>query len=110
MISPRVLYIRHTFKRNDAKRDAGLVTPEYVRRFDDLSYGPDPKWNRLDVYRPRDAEGKLPVIVSVHGGGWVYGDKELYQHYCMSLVRHGFALLTVCRQGLRLAAVPVPLE
>ena len=86
-------YICRTFKRGDDKRDAGLTTPDYVTRYDDLQYGPDPKWNVLDVYRPKDAEGKLPVIVSVHGGGWVYGDKELYQYYCMSLTQFGFAVV-----------------
>ena len=80
-------------KRSDRKRDAGLKTPVGIRRFDDISYGPHRRWNRLDVYRPEDAPGKLPVIVSVHGGGWVYGDKELYQHYCMSLAEHGFAVV-----------------
>ncbi len=80
-------------KNSDRKRDAGLTTPDSVRRFDDIPYGPDQKWNLLDVYRPKDAEGKLPVIVSVHGGGWIYGDKELYQYYCMSLAEHGFAVV-----------------
>lgn len=80
-------------KRSDKKRDAGLVTPDFVRRNDNIPYGPDPKWNLLDVYRPKDTEGIVPVIVSVHGGGLIYGDKELYQYYCMSLVEHGFAVV-----------------
>ncbi len=80
-------------RRSDARRDAGLTTPADVIRFDEISYGPDAKWNRLDVYRPRGREGALPVIVSVHGGGWVYGDKELYQYYCMSLAQQGFAVV-----------------
>ena len=80
-------------KTSDDKRDAGLTTPECVRRFDNIVYGPDRKWNVLDVYRPKDADGKVPVIVSVHGGGWVYGDKDRYQWYCMSLVEHGFAVV-----------------
>ncbi len=80
-------------RKNDRKRDAGLKTPEDVERYDDIVYGPDKRRNVLDVYRPKGAEGKLPVIVSVHGGGWVYGDKELYQYYCMSLTRHGFAVV-----------------
>ena len=33
------------------------------------------------------------MIVSVHGGGWVYGDKERYQFYCMSLAQRGFAVV-----------------
>ena len=51
-------------------------------------------WQSLDVYRPRAEEGcVLPVIVSVHGGGWVYGDKQRYQYYCMDLAQRGFAVV-----------------
>ncbi|MDE7257780.1 MAG: carboxylesterase family protein, partial [Lachnospiraceae bacterium] len=83
--------IRKTFGEGDDKRDAGLTTPDNIERYDDIQYGTDPKWNVLDVYRPKLRKGdKLPVIVSVHGGGWVYGDKERYQYYCMSLAQHGF--------------------
>jgi len=85
-------WIRYSWRKNDAKRDAGLSTPEDIFRVDDISYGPH-KMNVLDVYRPKNAKGKLPIIVSVHGGGWVYGDKELYQHYCMSLAQRGFAVV-----------------
>lgn len=86
--------IRKSFKEGDDKRDAGLTTPDFVERFDDILYGSDEKWQVLDVYRPKKSETKKhPVIVSVHGGGWVYGDKERYQYYCMSLVEHGFAVV-----------------
>ena len=77
----------------DKKKNAGLTTPDDIIRFDDISYGPDPVWNLLDVYRPRKAEGPLPVIIDVHGGGWVYGDKFVYQYYCMELAQHGFAVV-----------------
>jgi acetyl esterase/lipase len=85
--------IRFTFKEGDDKRDAGLTTPEDVVRYDDIVYGEDDKWQILDVYRPKDLTGALPVIVSVHGGAWVYGDKELYQYYCMDLAQRGFAVV-----------------
>ena len=87
------MMIRRSFKKNDDKRDAGLKTPADVRRYDGICYDEDRKWNVLDVYRPKDSNEILPVIVSVHGGGWVYGDKERYQYYCMSLVKHGFAVV-----------------
>ncbi len=77
----------------DRIKNADQRTPDDVVRFDDISYGPDPVWNLLDVYRPRDAEGPLPVIIDVHGGGWVYGDKYAYQYYCMSLSQRGFAVV-----------------
>ena len=85
--------IRVEWKASDEKRDAGLTTPEYVVRNDNLFYGPDKDWQKLDVYRKKGSTGKQPVIVNVHGGGWVYGDKELYQFYCMELVKYGFTVV-----------------
>jgi acetyl esterase/lipase len=32
--------------------------------------------NRLDLYLPEKAEGRLPVVVWIHGGGWRGGGKE----------------------------------
>lgn len=87
---------RRDFLRGDRKRDAGLTTPEDVIRYDDIVYGDAKKYLRyqkLDVYRPKGVEGKLPVIVSVHGGAWVYGTKETYQFYTMQLARQGFAVI-----------------
>ncbi len=85
--------IRKEFAEGDAKRDAGLTTPEGIHRFDNIQYGDDPVWNLLDVYRSKQSTGKLPVIVIVHGGGWVYGTKEVYQFYGMSLAERGFAVV-----------------
>lgn len=86
--------IRRNFVEGDNRRDAGLKTPDGIMRWDNICYGRDPKWQALDVYRPKAAEGqRLPVIVSVHGGGWVYGDKERYQYYCMNLAERGFAVV-----------------
>lgn len=95
---------------NDVKRDEGLTTPKGVERFDDIRYGPDEKWNVLDVYRPKAEEKRLPVIVSVHGGGWVYGDKELYQFYCMSLAERGFAVVNFTYRLAPEHKYPAPLE
>lgn len=78
--------MRREWGASDAKRDEGLTAPCGVERCDNIPYGDDALWQSLDVYRPRKA-GVLPVIVSVHGGGWVYGTKETYQYYCMSLCR-----------------------
>jgi acetyl esterase/lipase len=86
--------IRSLFTKSDDQRDAGLTTPDDILRYDNIAYGPDPQCQSLDVYRPRAADGQaLPVIVSIHGGGWVYGDKERYQFYCMSLAQRGFAVV-----------------
>ena len=89
--------IRKNFGKGDKFRDKGQTTPCDIIRFDNILYGDCrryKKWQLLDVYRPKNAESaKLPVIVSVHGGAWVYGDKDVYQFYCMKLAQRGFAVV-----------------
>ena len=88
----KIKQLRQNIAAGDAKRDAGLTIPEDVTRFLDLRYG-DHAENRLDIYCPKGTDTKLPTIVSIHGGGWVYGDKELYSHYCMRLAQRGFTVV-----------------
>ena len=103
--------IREAFRESDDIRDAGLTTPEDIIRFDDLLYGEDPDWQKLDVYRPRSAgREKLPVLISVHGGGWIYGDKERYQYYCMSLAQRGFAVVNFTYRLAPEFRFPAPVE
>ena len=87
--------IRSEFKKADDERDALMNTPEDIERWDNIVYGHDDReMQRLDVYRPKQAQGEdLPIIISVHGGAWMYGDKERYQYYCMSLAQRGFAVV-----------------
>lgn len=104
------MMVRKNFREGDEKRDAGLTTPDDIRRFDDIHYGANAKWQKLDLYRPKDAQGKLPVIISVHGGACVYGDKERYQFYCMSLAQHGFAVVNFTYRLAPEYKFPAPLE
>lgn len=82
------------WRANDQKRDAGLPTqfPD-VTRYDNLSYGPAGVENLLDVYTPKGITENVPVIIDIHGGGNVYGSKELYQHYCLGWARAGFGVV-----------------
>ena len=86
--------LRQGMGATDKKRDEGLFAPKEIVRHVNIAYdNKDSKWNLLDVYRPKDRSDLLPVIISVHGGGWVYGDKEVYQFYCMELAKEGFAVV-----------------
>ncbi|MFN4227198.1 MAG: alpha/beta hydrolase fold domain-containing protein [Candidatus Ratteibacteria bacterium] len=54
-----------------------IKLPENVKIIKDVVYGNvDGKNLYLDIIRPKKAEGKLPVIVFIHGGGWRSGDKQ----------------------------------
>ena len=85
--------IRINWKKGDDIRDEGLTTPENIQRYDDIVYGEDPVWNKLDVYCLKGTNAPQATIINIHGGGWVYGDKELYSHYCMRLAQRGFTVV-----------------
>lgn len=94
-MNPIVEDIRVNWAIADAKRDEGLTTPDDIMRFDDIPYGPYGKDNLLDIYVQKSADILQPAIVNIHGGGWVYGSKEIYQFYCMSLAQRGFSVVNI---------------
>lgn len=109
-MSEIALRVREMFTKGDRERDVGNTTPADIERFDDILYGTDEKWHVLDVYRPKHVQGKLPVIISYHGGGWVYGDKDVYQWYCMNLAERGFAVINFTYRLAPEFVFPSPLE
>ena len=58
----------------------------------DLAYGTDER-QRLDVYRPRTAAARAPVVVFVYGGGWRAGHKEAYGFVGAALASRGLTVV-----------------
>ena len=102
--------VRTLFTIGDLKRDLGWIPPTNVEAVENVSYGSCDKWYLLDLYRPKDAEGKLPVLLNIHGGAWVYGDKKVYAPYCMYLATQGFAVVNASYRLAPKHTFPAPLE
>lgn len=110
-IQKKVNILRKAWAEGDAKRDANLKEPEDLIKYRDLSYGPYGEASLLDVYRPDNREGeKLPVLINVHGGGFFYGDKNLYRFYAMDMARFGFAVVNINYRLSPENHFPAPLE
>lgn len=77
-------------KRMDDKRIETLAMPEGVAESNDHQYIDDGNvYHQIDVYYPEGTMEKLPVVIDIHGGGWMYGDKELNKPYCLTLAKKG---------------------
>src|SRR5207253_2153822 len=66
-------------------------------------FGKDPR-QVLDVFQPEGATG-CPVVLFVHGGAWIFGDKDLFGMYRgvgQYLARHG---VTAVLMNYRLSPV-----
>jgi len=50
---------------------------------------------KLDVYRPSQAKSPVPVVMLIHGGGWVAGTKEEAALGALPYLEMGFAVVNV---------------
>ncbi len=85
-------------KRMDDKRIAALTPPSGLTEINDIPYLDDGHvYHQLDVYYPEGtkATDRLPVLIDIHGGGWMYGDKELNKYYCLELATKGFVVFNM---------------
>ena len=78
------------------KRIANQMPVFGVNTFTDIAYlSDDNPAHTLDVYRPKNPPGALPVILVVHGGAWVGGSKADNKNFGMYLASKGFAVVNM---------------
>ncbi|MBW3630189.1 MAG: alpha/beta hydrolase [Gemmatimonadetes bacterium] len=65
-----------------------LLLGDHFERSADLAYGPGPR-QRLDVYRPEDADRPRPVVLFLYGGRWQSGSRAEYRLIGNALTRRG---------------------
>jgi len=66
--------------------------------------------NKLDVYRPAEAPGPTPVVVFIHGGGWVEGTKEERVLEMMPYLQMGFAAVNLEYRFGRISMAPAAVQ
>jgi acetyl esterase/lipase len=55
----------------------------------DVAFGAHPR-QRLDVYRPVNTAGKLPVLLFVYGGSWKFGTRASYDFVGRAFASRGY--------------------
>ena len=87
------LYWNRVRKMNTEKFGSRPVH-DGIQKIADIDYvGDGDKFHLLDVYMP-EGEGKLPTIINIHGGGWVYGEKiDEYAFHGSRLATQGFVVV-----------------
>jgi len=83
--------------------------PPGTKAYRDLAYVTDGhERNKLDLYVPEKAEGALPLIVWIHGGGWQGGSKERCP--ALPLVSKGYAVASINYRLSQHAKFPAQIE
>lgn len=66
--------------------------------------------NKLDLYLPRNVSGPTPVLMFVHGGGWVGGTKESNVLRLLPYLEMGWAVVNVEYRLGAVARAPAAVE
>ena len=68
----------------------------------------------LDIYLPANATGKLPLVILIHGGGWLSNDKYADIGYMKKtvaeIVSSGFALASIDYRFSTQAVFPAQIQ
>ena len=66
-----------------------------VKISENISYLDDNKFHLMDIYQPYNNEKILPIIINIHGGGFLLGKKEVNKLYCAELAQKGYIVFCV---------------
>ncbi len=91
------------------------IFPQGTVIHDNIPYNNDTlKKHLLDIYLPANAKGKLPLIILIHGGGWLANDKYADLGYMKKtiaeLVSQGFALASIDYRWSTQAVFPAQIQ
>ena len=107
---PASWIIRAIFKNGIAvtpdNYDAILETVTVTK---DLVYPSEYKSNFADIYVPKDKEGPFPIVLWVHGGAFVGGDKNDIEVFATALASEGIAVACINYQLAPEAKYPTPI-
>jgi acetyl esterase/lipase len=74
----------------------GVIPATYSRKWLDLAYADHSPSQKLDIYLPDEGKGPFPVIIAIHGGSFVQGDKRDFQIVPMlEALKHTYAVVAV---------------
>ena len=93
-----------------ASAQSASPLPHYaVRMTRNVAYGPRPE-ETIDLCEPIGARGPLPVVIAIHGGAWVAGDKAGWAGRCRFFAALGFAAAVIDYRLAPRAVWPAQLE
>lgn len=88
---------RETFEQYCKNHLKNVKLPEEVIYDFNVPYAnDDKKEHRMDVFWQKGKENeKRPVIINIHGGGMILGNKEFNRHFCSLLCLQGFLVFSI---------------
>lgn len=91
-------YLAKKMKKNDEANFKNLKHIDGVKAVNDIRYlkGKN-KYHLFNMYYPDNVVDtkKLPLMIDIHGGGWIYGDKDLNRFHNAYYASKGMVVLSM---------------
>jgi acetyl esterase/lipase len=89
-----------------------ICSVENKKGYFDLPYGSESEAQKLDIWLPENEEGPFPVIISIHGGGFVALDKrnEDLINPMLEGLDKGYAVVSINYRLIDEAIFPEPVK
>jgi len=98
-VSIRDHFVKNWLDKEEKKNNeifSSQVFPKNITEILDIPYiNSGYKGHLLDIYYPNNTENHYPVIINIHGGGFVSSDKEFNKLYGYYLANKGFIVFNV---------------
>jgi acetyl esterase/lipase len=73
-----------------------MDTSHIKRKWLDVPYANKSEAQKLDIYLPDDSDGPFPVIVAIHGGAWMFGNKaDDFNRFFLEGLKYGYAVACI---------------
>jgi acetyl esterase/lipase len=94
----------------EAQRTAVLINHAYDVN-SSITYGVANNFElKLDVYHSREAKTPTPVVMMIHGGGWLVSNKDDYVLTAVPYLMMGFAVVNVEYRPGKISLAPAAVE
>ena len=104
-----ILLINSSLLALPSKKKKSKPLPQGVKLIKDIEYkNVNGTSLLLDLYLPKDLSKKAPIVMWVHGGGWLNGSKERVKS--LFLVEKGFAIASINYRLTTQAIWPAQIE
>ena len=108
---PTALVLNLAFKKGvKTQPDNYVEIQQLVDIHRDLEYESTAKKNKLDLFLPKTQNEITPIIIWIHGGGFVGGDKSDVDYFATCLAADGFAVASINYQLAPWAKFPSPIN
>ena len=95
MLSVYFLNLRKVFHDHDVHRLEKEIYPKNVSCEEFEYLNSSNPYHKFNLYKLKNKSQERPLIIDIHGGAWVYGDKDLKKAFGMSFAERGYDVISM---------------